>query len=276
MNVPFALRNEVAKMVFVRSAQEIKEIEDLLAEGRFTTESVTVDFTTTREFARSVLAPCFEVPDEPTGYANVSRWQSAYCGEFDCGIVAMRCKYKGQDGAVMLLLVTSGDTPNAVGREMWGCAEKGGTACIYFDGADSYSYSARNGTRLIEIDAKFGPDRGPQPPATNMTFELKAQIHTLGRGLQHPVIISGLLSKENYRAYREGTATLKFNGNAFDPLNEIPVVSVGTAYYAEGEWIWTTDFWEELPDTDAYKPFIFGQKYDDLRLFHRPMRHAQK
>lgn len=262
-------------MVFVKTAEEVKEIEDLLAKGQFTTESVTIEFRTTKEFVRSVLAPCFEPADEPIAFANVSRWQSAFCGEFDCGIVSVRCRYKGQEGSAMLLLVTSGDTPNAIGREMWGCAEKGGTAQLYFDGQRAYAYSARNGTRLIEINAEFGPDLGPQPMMENLTFELKAQPHTTGRGLQNDVIMSALLSKETYQVYREGTGSLTFRGTVFDPLDEIPIVSVGKTYYNEGEWLWTTSFFDELPDRQAYMPFIYGQKYDDLRHFNRPTRFAK-
>ena len=66
-------------MSFVKTAEQVREIEDLMARGQFTTESVTVEFTTTKEFVRSVLAPCFEPADEPIAYANVSRWQSALC-----------------------------------------------------------------------------------------------------------------------------------------------------------------------------------------------------
>ncbi|AFL50320.1 acetoacetate decarboxylase [Sinorhizobium fredii] len=259
-------------MSFVKTAEQVKEIEDLMARGQFTTESVTVEFTTTKEFVRSVLAPCFEPADEPIAYANVSRWQSALCGEFDCGIIYLKCKYGEHEGTTMLTLFVSGDSPVTIGRELWGEGKKLGTAQLYFDGQQAYGYSERNGVRLIEINAEFGPDLGPTKSNNSLDFELKAQPHPSGRGFQNGVNLVCLQIEEDYRVTREGTATLKLAGSPFDPLDTIPVVSVGKAYYAEGASCWTVPFVHELENPDAYKPFIFGQKYDDFRLFPKAAR----
>ncbi|MNY39985.1 hypothetical protein D3C86_1746990 [compost metagenome] len=79
-------------------------------------------------------------------------------------------------------------------------------------------------------------------------------------------------NQENLRVKREGKGTLKLSGTALDPLHTIPVVSVGTAYYTEGESSWTVPRLDVLPDPDAYLPFIYGQKFDDFRLFRKPAR----
>ena len=259
-------------MSFVKTAEQVREIEDLMARGQFTTESVTVEFTTTKEFVRSVLAPCFEPADEPIAYANVSRWQSALCGEFDCGIIYLKCKYGEREGTTMLTLFVSGDSPVTIGRELWGEGKKLGTAQLYFDGQQAYGYSERNGVRLIEINAEFGPDLGPSKSTGLLDFELKAQPHPSGRGFQNGVNLVCLEIEEDYRVTREGTATLKLAGSQFDPLDTIPIVSVGKAYYAEGGSCWTVPFVHELENPDAYKPFIYGQKYDDFRLFPKAAR----
>ncbi|MGP8473715.1 acetoacetate decarboxylase family protein [Burkholderia sp. PR2] len=253
-------------MGFVKTPDEVKEIEQLLSDGRFTTEGITVEFETTREFMRSVLAPCFELPDEPIAYANVSRWQSAMCGEFDCAIVFLRCRYKEYEGTTMLYILVSGDMPVSIGREMWGEPKKTGLAQLYVDGHQMYGYGERNGVRLIEVDGEFGPDLGPVE-MEGLDFELKATPHVTGCGLQDDVVLTCMKNREAYRVRREGKASLKFNGNELDPLHTIPVVKVGKAYYSQGESSWTVPWFDVLSDRAAYVPYIYGQKYDDFRFF---------
>lgn len=258
-------------MGFVKTAEEVKEIQKLLADGKFTTEGVTVEFETTPEFVRSVLAPCFEPGDTPTAYVNISKWQSAMCGEFDCAIVFLKCRYKEHEGTTMLWIIVSGDMPVTIGREMWGEPKKTGTTQIYMDGHQFYGFAERNGQRLIEISAEFGDDQGPVS-FEGLDFELKASPHVKGIGLQDKVILTCMKNMENYRVRREGTATLKLTGNEFDPLETIPVISVGKAYYSQGESSWVVPWFDTLENPDAYVPFIYGQKFDDFRQFHRAKR----
>jgi len=260
---------------YVKTPAEIAAIEELLSKGQFTIENLAIEFETTREFARHVLAPCFELADQPTGFVSVNRWQSALCGEFQGGIVGLNCKYKGQDGYTMLTLFIDNDMPVSIGREMWGEGKKRGFSELYVDGANAYGYTERNGTRLIQIEAEFGPEMGPQK-VQNRDFELKAQPHTTGRGLQNNVVLSNFLTDEQYSSYREGTGTLKLQGTPWDPLDTVPVVSVGKAYLMSGQANWVVDSWDELPDPAAYVPYIYGQKYDDFTLFPQPKRFRAK
>ena len=50
---------------------------------------------------------------------------------------------------------------------------------------------------------------------------------------------------------------------------------LGEAFYAEGASSWTVPWFDELPDRDAYVPFIYGQKYDDFRFFPKPKRFGE-
>lgn len=261
-------------MGFVKTPEEVKEIQALLSKGRFTVESVSIEFETTFEFLRKVLPPCFELPEKPTAIANVSRWQSALCGEFDCGVIYLNCRYKEFSGTTMLTLFVSGDMPVTIGREMWGEGKKLASSQLYFDGKDAYGYTERNGVRLIEIDAEFGPDLGPLE-TSNYDFEIKAQPHVTGIGLQNDVVLNCMKTEESYRVTRVGKGTLKLTGTPMDPLETIPVVSVGEAFYAEGASSWTVPWFDELPDRDAYVPYIYGQKYDDFRFFAKPKRFAE-
>lgn len=261
-------------MGFVKTAAEVAEMEELFSKGQFTTESITVEFETTNEFLREVLPPCFDLPEKPICYANVSQWQSALCGEFDCGIIYLGCSYKGVEGTTMLTLFVSGDMPVTIGREMWGEGKKTGTARLYRDGNEVYGYCERNGVRLIEVEAILGPDLGPQKREM-FDWELKAQPHTTGFGFQNEVVISCLNVAEDFHVTREGTGTLKLAGTDMDPLHTIPVVSVGAVSYGEGACCWTIPSWEVLKDDVDYRPWFYGQKYDDFRYFHQPKRFSK-
>jgi acetoacetate decarboxylase len=258
-------------MSFVKTAEEVKEIQKVLADGLFTTEGVTVEIETTKEFIRSVLPPCFEPGEKPLAFVNVSRWQSAMCGEFDCAMITLSCKYKGQEGTTMIWIVISGDMPVTIGRELWGEPKKTGAAQVYLDGHQAYGYAERNGVRLIEISAEFGPDLG-HFDNVGFDFELKASPHVSGYGLQNDVVLTCLQYHENYRVRREGSAKLKMIDGEFDPLGSIPIVSIGKAYYSQGESSWTVPWHDVLEDRDSYLPFIYGQKYDDFRLFRKAAR----
>lgn len=258
-------------MGFVKTPQELEEIQGILSRGQCTIEGISIEFETTFEFLRSVLPPCFDLPEKPIAIASVSRWQSELCGEFDCGIISLKCRYKELEGTTMLLLIVSGDMPVTIGREMWGEAKKTGTALVYMDGHEGYAYSERNGVRLIEIEAEFDEDTGPSS-GSSWDFEIKAMPHSTGWGLQHDVILNCMQNKEENRVTREGKGTLKLNGGKFDPLDTIPIVSVGKAYYTEGESTWTVPRLDNLGDGEPYLPFIYGQKYDDFRLFRKPAR----
>ncbi len=258
-------------MSFVKTPAELAEIQRMLAEGKCTSEGISVEFETTPEFLRSVLPPCFDMPEKPTAFANISRWQSALCGEYDCGIIFLNCRYKGVEGTTILWIVVTGDMPVTIGREMWGEPKKTGIANVYVDGHEFYGYAERNGQRLIEISADLGPDKGPFKNK-GFDFELKATPHVTGIGLQDEVIMTCLEYTEDFRVRRDAKATLKFSGSELDPLHTIPVVQVISAAYSQGESSWTVPWFEKLSDSDAYLPFIYGQKFDDFRLFHRAKR----
>ena len=122
--------------------------------------------------------------------------------------------------------------------------------------------------------ATRGADLGPAQNNVK-DFELKAQPHTTGKGFQNKVVLSCLDTAEDFRVTRQGTGTLKLAGTAVDPLDTIPVVEVGGVSYGEGASCWTIPFWEELDDGHDYRPYIYGQKYDDFRLFNKARRFAR-
>ena len=260
------------KPSFVKTKEEIAEIQRIYHDGKCTIECISVEFETTTEFLKEILPPCFEMPDKPTGYISVSRWQSELCGEYDCGIIAFSCKYNGLEGTTMLSLIVSGDLPVTIGREMWGEAKKSGTCMLYKDGNQVYAYAQRNGVRLIEIEADLEEENLPQD-LTNYDFELKAFPHSSGYGL-HPGSSVNIMKNEESNIYRfKGVGRIKLNGNNFDPFHLIPIVSINEATYTEGLSNWTIDGVFPVENSDEeLLPYIYGQKYDDVRFFRKPVR----
>src|SRR5216683_263372 len=101
-------------MGFVRSSEEIAQIQDTLSHPRFVgAEMLGVDFLTTPEFVQSVLPPGLEPADEPRVRAMIGRWRSNCVGDFDGGAIYVAAR-PGEWGGPELQL--QGD---AVVRRHW-------------------------------------------------------------------------------------------------------------------------------------------------------------
>lgn len=257
---------------FVRTPEEIARIKEILGAGRFTTDGIEVEFETTPEFVREVLPPCLSPAEAPTGIINVSKWEGEMCGEFGGAIIWIRARHEAVEGLYCLLMLISGDMPVTLGREVWGECKKVGSMDLFRDGPYMFGYGERNGTRLIEVEAEFGPDLGPLK-VTDTLYELKAQFNATGDGLQYDPILVELRADGAYTNVREGTATVKLTGSRFDPVDEIPIVSVGTATHVIGESCYRAVRQFPQPDHDTLMPYILGRSYDDLALFRVPQRH---
>ena len=260
---------------FVRTQEEIERIQRVLAAGRFTTDGIEVEFETTPEFVHEVLPPCLSPTDEPVGVINVSKWEGEMCGEFGCGIIWVKARYEGLEGLYCLLMIVSGDMPVTLGREVWGECKKTGTVDVHHDDRRMYGYTDRMGTRLIEIEAEFGDDQGATK-ASDTLFEVKAQIDASGIGLQHDPILVVLESDCFFSTVRQGTAEVELTGSKWDPVDSIPIVSIGPATHAMGEANYRAVDQFPQTDRDAYLPYVLGRSYDDVTEYRVPQRHRAK
>ena len=260
-------------MGYVRTAEEIAEIQNLVTRAHFTLEGVSIEFETTPEFARSVLPPCLE-PDGARGIVTVSRWQAGVCGEFESTAVMLNAKWGEYVGTYFLTLIVSGDMPVTIGRELWGEPKKLGTSQFYRDGNDVYAYGERNGTRLAQIDATFTEDLGPQEIAS---YALEVNGY-LGHdaSLAADPFVAAFLNTRRFGSVREGTGELTLTGTVFDPVDQIPVLATGRALHYTGESIYEEAARETLPDRESYLPYILGRSYDDLTKFRQPKRHRSE
>lgn len=257
---------------YVKSGEEVANIRKRLAAGRFIIDSLDIEFETTREFIRSVLPPCLEPGDAPTGIIGVSKQESEICGTFNCAVIFLSARCEDVEGLYSLLMLVDQELPITLGREMWGEAKKMGTADLLYDGRYMYGYADRKGTRLIEVEAELGPDLGPADTAFT-SLELKAQLDSSGHGLQYDPILFALDVNASSTNVRKGPATVKLAGSKWDPIDSMPIISTGQATHSVGECYGRPG--REFPqsDRDAYVPYILGRYYDDPTLFRVPQRH---
>lgn len=259
-------------MGYVRTAEEIHRIQSLVKPAVFTLEGVSVEFETTTEFARSVLPPCLEL-DEPLGLVTVSRWQAGVCGEFESSAVMLNARWGKYVGTYFLTLIVSGDMPVTIGREFWGEPKKTGQAELYRDGNDVYAYGERNGQRLIEIDATFTKDLGPQSSSSH-ALEVNGPLGHDANLAGDPFVAAFKVDR-SFDSVREGSATLTLTGSPFDPVDEIPIVSVGIARHYTGAAAYEEAARATLADRATYLPYILGRSFDDLSKFRKPLRHRR-
>ncbi|KAI8301413.1 acetoacetate decarboxylase [Colletotrichum sp. SAR11_59] len=99
-------------MSYVATPEEVRAWEELSSKPSFSQELITVDFTTTPEFIKSVIPPGFEPGDEPRGHISLGTMESRLCGEFDCVMVSIDVKFRGRPGAHMLELIIMGEFGN--------------------------------------------------------------------------------------------------------------------------------------------------------------------
>jgi hypothetical protein len=259
---------------FVRTPEQVERIGRILGAGRFVTDAIEVEFTTDFEFLDEVLPPCFERPADPTGFVNVSKWEGEMCGEFDCGMIWVKARYGDREGFYCPLMIVSGDMPVTLGREVWGECKKTGSADLFRDGGSIFAYTERLGRRLIEIEATVGEDQGPTQVSMT-TFEIKAQLDVTGAGLQYDPILVEFESMGSLASVREGEAEVRLGSSEWDPVDSIPIVSLGAATYVTGESVYQPIRQVTLTDRDAYLPYILGRSYDDLSLYRVPRRHRE-
>ena len=256
-------------MGFVKTADECQAIQRLFARPRWLLDGVRVRFTTTTDFIQSVLPPCLEPAAEAAGVISVGRWQSACCGEFDTASVYVSCTDGEVEGLYNLAMIVTGDTPVTWGREVWGEVKKRGDIGYFRSPSSIFAYAERNGTRLIEIEARVdGPETATS--TSGWCFEVKAFPAANGIGLEHPPRLVRIKVSSEAARERAGTATLRLGGTAFDPLDTIPISDLGSASHVSDSPVYEVIDVRDLPDEEAYIPYVYGRHYDDLTKFRIP------
>ncbi|WZH50404.1 acetoacetate decarboxylase [Fusarium acuminatum] len=258
-------------MGYVRTAEEVEAYDVFYTKVNSNVHAVGAAFTTTEEFARSVVPPCFEVPSPPTG----SFYGCTNCEEIDgertgedeeAGVVAIDVLYEGRPGSYSLSVFVTRDQSLATGREAWSMPKKLGEVHLMGNGLKSTVIVQRKGAEMRLETTLKAPEFVTSPEPTTSTFyELKTGLNAAG-GLQHaPVLIEFEVTQRTYM-HQEGEVDktqLFLKGTDDDPLHTVPVREITSAYSAG--FIMNTKVRRQVElGTDVdYRPYMYGRFYDD-------------
>lgn len=263
---------------YVKTDEELARIAAILLPYSYVIDEVGIEFKTTWEFARWALPPCFEpIGDRDANVANgeagVLSIECPHQGRFDADHVVLACRYGDEEGAYILQSLHSTEAHVVGGREVWGGPKKLGNARVYHDGDRHYAYSERNGIRLVEIEVETkGPDHAPQT-TRGKSFAVKMVPHPSAKGLQYPPMLNVWESQRKVISMREGTGTLKWGRSKWDPVDTIPIVSVGSGHVVKAEFAYERVTQHELPDPEGvYARYYWGTYADDPTSFDIPAR----
>ncbi|KAM5341309.1 hypothetical protein ACJ41O_014340 [Fusarium nematophilum] len=258
-------------MSYVRTADEVAAYDLFYKKVHSNLHAVGAAFTTTDEFARSVVPPCFDVPSPPTG----SMYVCTNCEEIDgertgedeeAGVIAIDVLYQGRKGSYSLSVFVTRDQSMATGREAWSMPKKLGEVHLMGNGLRAVALASRKGaTMRLETTLKAPEFTTSPEPTTSTFYEIKTGIKA-GGGLQHaPVLIEFEVTQSTYmfQDAEVDKTRLVLKGTEDDPLHTVPVREITSAYSAG--FIMNTKVRREVElgsDVD-YRPYMYGRFYDD-------------
>lgn len=260
---------------YVKSDEELHNIKSLVTPYRYVLTEVGIGFETTWEFAREVIPPCLEpVGDEArnlaTGSASVfSPCQCPHAGDFDELCIALKAKFEDYYASWPLTVLVNTEAHLAWCKDVYGDTAKLGDARLYQDGEVHYAFGERRGVRLAEIEAKIdGREQAPMSSSSH-GFYLKMVPHSSCEGLEWPPRLNIYEGTAEFRSFREGSGTLTLGHSKWDPIDTIPVVSVGKAYAAEYEFKSSLVRQQDIPDpSNEYARYLWGRNFDDPTAEH--------
>lgn len=262
-------------MPYLKSAQDIQELQESFARPRFISQSLSVEFTTTAEFVRQVLPPCFEPVDEPLGYVSIAQYQSSGMGDFPCGWVHLAASYNGTEGIFPIASYFGNATDITWIREVWGEPGKAAKTVMFEDGDHRFAYTARKGERIIEISADLGPETVSDDPLDmpSTYFEVKLILSSRDGRLEFDPVLVQMAVNEQASSLRTGKGSFDLRSTPFDPLGEIPVMAVGEAAWKVSTASYLITAYDTQPDADDYLPWAYADRYwDDPRKLPVPDR----
>lgn len=255
-------------MGYVWSADEVTEAQKLMLERRFTSESITIGFETTAEFARSVLPPCFEAIDN-RGIVTIGTGDGEVCGSYGSALINLNVRYNGHEGQYTLTSIYSDDQAVTVGREFYAEPKKRGDAALFRSGKYVRGVVTRQGIDIIEIEGELDLTQRDPNVLEVFRYEVNGQFSHEAKLLGKPYVF-GAKKRFINDVFLEGTGSLTFRANGVDPVNEIPVVALTGLSYSTGQMDTVDSFTEVIEDGPDYTPYILGRHFDSFAGYATP------
>lgn len=179
-------------------------------------------FSTSTEFARSVLPPCLEVADDPQVTITVGSFMEIFKGypnrpgRDTAALIGVNARYGDREGSYFLTVIETEEVNVTTGREIWGMPKKIGTVDFWDDGRKFWAYVERKGHRLIELEAEVGPEMGEQEDSMEYYFELRGHFAPDLTSVTSPELVVFEMPSKTFR-FRELTAAhATLAGSRFD------------------------------------------------------------
>jgi hypothetical protein len=266
-------------MGYVKTQEAVAAYDHFYEQVNSELTAAGVAFTTTKEFARSVLPPCFEVPDPPTGSLSVL----TNCEEIDGNrtgadeegaVLSLDVLYEGQAGSYTLSVFVNNDQSLATGREGWAMPKKLGEVHLMGNGMKRVGIAYRKGAEMRFETTLGRPTFTESPSATTSIFyEIKTGLNAAG-GLQHaPVLIEFEVTQYTY-LHQDGDTTksrIVLKGTEDDPVDTVPVKSLTSAFYSGYTMHTRVKRQIELGSSVDYRPYMYGRFFDDWPRTARKM-----
>ena len=245
-------------MGYVKTAEELARIQQLLSAPAFLNgEALTVEFTTDPDVVRRLLPPPLEPADEPTGMITIGSFQGNGTGDYAGGSLYLSARHGEVEGGYPVTLWMDSEAAVHYGREIFGEAKKFGRCRIY-RGRERCVASVERGGALMRIRAEdLGPEEGPVE-AERTAFNYRSRTAADGVGLDAPAQLTHTVFSSQVRRLWTGTGKIEMRGTDHDPVEEIPIRSVGRATFAELDTKARCRVAATVP-ADEFLPYHYGR-----------------
>lgn len=228
-------------------------------------------FSTTREFARSVLPPCLEPADDPQLVVYVMAfmdWRNgvpSVAQRDRAALIGLNAVYGGEEGSYFLTVIETEEINIAKGREFWGMPKKLGSVDLFDDGKELFAFVERKQHRLFELRGTLGEVEPVDPDEVThgVYFELKGYIAPTAMEMSKPqLVITDVETKLN-RSQALVDVDLRLGSSPFDP----GIATIELGEFRGGSNVGGVDDYKirevvELEgDGHDYMPYVFGRLY---------------
>lgn len=268
-------------MGFVLSAEEMAEVRAVWSPPRFISEIVTIRFRTEPSFIADVLPPCFVPTERAEGEIMLAR-AAHDLYEYNYTNVGVEAQFGSVQGIYNLTMLLSTHGGAAVARDKWGEPKKYGVTELTFDGDTVEGHGYRDDVCLVAAHADFSDEsaKGVEEPGSerdkvsSTALELKGVMSTEGAVFEEPKVVIRH-ADATVRARRVGKVQVELRGTESEPVDTIPILSVGPAVYTFGESASQTPEIRDIDTEPDYTPYVYGRSYaprrGHLRADFRPL-----
>jgi acetoacetate decarboxylase len=174
------------------------------------------------------------------------------------GTFSVACRHGDVHGFYDLLMIMSTETAVVGGRETFGEPKKIGNVKLVHDGelntvGESITgVMSRKGFDLIEVRGTVAEVLEPGPITERFAFYYKFLLDPQGGGFDHDPTLVHVRRTQEDRVVERLDAEVTLHDSAFDPVGDLPVKRIVSAFFSEnhqtqtgtivgtvpGEWVW--------------------------------------